>query len=103
MSGSTADVRAQYRAQPATHAVNLDGEVLIWDPVGVQLHRLNDSAARVWNELAQWRSAVDIVDALSAAVSVDRVRLTEDVGRCLDELSRVGLVEHREPGNSQSN
>ena len=92
---SDSDMRAQYRAQPDAHAVALDGELLIWDPVGVQLHRLNESAARVWSALAQWQSAAEVVDALSDTVPVDRVRLTEDVGRCLDELARAGLVERR--------
>jgi hypothetical protein len=86
---------ARYRTRPTTHAVVLDGEVLIWDAAAVRLHRLNPSASRVWLELAQWRSAAEVAAALSDVVVADGARLGDDVASCIEELARAGLVDRR--------
>jgi hypothetical protein len=77
----------------STHSVVLDDEVLIWDAAGVQLHRLNSSAARVWMELARWRSASEVAVALAGVVAVDGERLRADVAACIEELVGAGLVD----------
>jgi hypothetical protein len=86
---------AEYRTRSSTHAVVLDDEVLIWDAVGVQLHRLNGPASCIWQELAQWRSSAEVVDQLADAISVDSARLRVDVDDCIASLFRSGLVDRR--------
>jgi hypothetical protein len=98
MTDSPATGIAEYRTRPTTHAVVLDDEVLIWDAVGVQLHRLNGSASCVWQELSQWRSPAEVVDALAHAVSVEPARLRDDVTQCIETLLRAGLVDRRAVG-----
>ena len=95
MTNSSVSDRAKYRTRATTHAVVLDDEVLIWDAVGVQLHRLNGSASRVWQELSQWRSPAEVADALAAAVSAEAARLRGDVADCVEMLFRAGLVDRR--------
>lgn len=83
----------QLRTRPSMHSADLDGEVLIWDDGAQQLHRLNVSASRIWNELAQWRSVDDVVRAVDQGVDAERV--ARDVAECVNELDSAGLLERR--------
>lgn len=85
-----------YRISATVHAVELDGEVLIWDPTGVQLHRLNPSASHVWVALSGWCTTEALVDAVANAVHVDAAHLRDDVVACVAALHAAGLVDRRD-------
>jgi len=58
-----------------------------------EVHLLNTTAARIL-ALADGRAAGAIADALGREhPQADRARVAADVARCLDELSRKGLIE----------
>lgn len=93
MSGD-ASAGPRFRASPDAHAVELDGEALIWEPHAEELHRLNPSAARIWRELSEWRTIAEIATAITVEADVDRSRVTRDVAACVEQLAEVGLLEH---------
>jgi hypothetical protein len=86
---------AQFRVLPSAYAVELDGELLIWDETTQQLHRLNPTATRIWQLLSSWRSGADVTAALSDDSDAVRARVADDVARCVDNLATAGLLETR--------
>jgi predicted kinase len=80
------------RATNGVHAVVLDGGVLAWDERSGTLHRLNESAAFVWQECAR-PVATDDVIAAARARDVSADELPADIERCLLELTAAGLLE----------
>ena len=83
---------ARYRARRGLYAVELDGQILIWDAEREHLHRLNESAARVWSGLADWTSAEDATAAIAGTAPAP-ASLARDVAGCIDELVVTGLLE----------
>ena len=89
---------ARYRACRATHAVDLDDEVLIWDARAEQLHRLNPTAARIWRELSSWRTTTEVATVMiaDADADADGSRVASDVERCVADLAEAGLLEQQD-------
>ena len=87
------DAPARYRrTSDGVHAVVLDGGVLAWDARSQMLHRLNESAAFVWQQCHRPASMDDIVAAAQARHAGGDA-LAADVERCVRELADAGLLE----------
>jgi hypothetical protein len=92
MSGE-AGPEPRVRACAETHTVELDGEVLIWDPRSEQLHRLNPTATRIWRELSTWRTSAEVSATMTVDAGVDSSRVARDVVQCVEQLAAAGLLE----------
>ena len=80
------------RTTDGVHAVVLDGGALVWDERSETLHRLNESAAFVWDQCQQAVSTDDLVAAAQARHG-NSEGLPADVGRCVRDLTQAGLLE----------
>lgn len=77
-------------------AVELDGNVAIYDDVGQMLIMLNSSAAVIW-ECCDGSTTVDeMVRDLAAAHPDDAAVIGEDVRQTLRKLAELGLVTDAE-------
>jgi len=73
------------------HAVEIDDEILIWDPVSESLHRLNRTAASVWRALLGGESVETIV-ARATGDARENARVRRDVEACRNTLETEGLT-----------
>ena len=69
----------------------LDGELLIFDPVTSDTHRLNDTALFIWQSCDGTRDVGQVASALAAAYDVSADEAHGHVERLLNELSDKGL------------
>ena len=69
----------------------LDGELLIFDPVTSNTHRLNDTALFIWQSCDGTRDVGQVASALAAAYDVSADEAHGHVERLLNELSDKGL------------
>jgi hypothetical protein len=77
------------------YAVELDGELLVWDPRGEALHRLNPFATRIWSEIARGAAPADIASTIAAECSQTTDVIASDVERLVEELLADGVLEAR--------
>jgi hypothetical protein len=71
---------------------DLDGEAVILDLASGTYFGLNDVGTRVWQLVAEGRSAAQIVDRVAAEYDADRATIERDVARLLDALSARRLI-----------
>jgi hypothetical protein len=77
---------------------NIGGENLLV-PLGAQVMDLNgivilnDTAACVWELLAQDRTVDELASAVAEQFDVDAITAHTDVQTFLDEIARLGLLE----------
>ena len=69
----------------------LDGELLIFDPVTSDTHRLYDTALFIWQSCDGTRDVGQVASALAAAYDVSADEAHGHVERLLNELSDKGL------------
>lgn len=81
------------RRRAGLATVELDGELVVYDPGAGALHVLNASAALVWDHCDGTTLLDDLVGALDGAVACSRAQLAADVTATLDALRHGGLVE----------
>ncbi|MGH9025748.1 MAG: PqqD family peptide modification chaperone [Acidimicrobiia bacterium] len=78
--------------EPDVEWVELDGEVVAYDPVTQTLHRLNGSAAQVWAACDGSTSVADIVRAMQSTFDGGSDVIDRDVRRLLQHLRQLGLL-----------
>lgn len=80
---------------PAAHveSVDVDAEVVLYDPHRRQAHLLNPSAAAVWHAVAGGARPAEVVAAVSDQYGVDAAVVTADVGTVLGDLVRLCVLE----------
>jgi Coenzyme PQQ synthesis protein D (PqqD) len=83
------------RLTPGRQFAVVDGQLVLYDPVGIVSHVLNPSAAAVWAAVDGRRTVLEIVDTLEADIGVDRDVLDRDVRQTLARLldSRIVTLE----------
>jgi hypothetical protein len=74
----------------------VDGETVILDRAGGNVHRLNATASYVWNQLNGENSAAQIAADLAAQFENAPDTVLDDVNTAIDNLSQLGLLE-RDP------
>ena len=84
-----------YRVRRDVHAVELDGEILVWDPSAQQLHRLNTSAAQVWLALGAWCSLAELVEGLADSLGLSAADIHADVQGYVTELRGSELLDEK--------
>jgi hypothetical protein len=67
-------------------------EVLLASPAGGDVHRLEGTAAVVWDLLGEPRSFGDLVGTLAGAFGEPRERIAGDVGPMIADLTQRGWL-----------
>lgn len=70
----------------------VDREIVTWEPVAEQLHRLDEPAALIFQLLAPEESLETIVEAIAEAVGEDAATVRGDVLTLSEQLLERGLV-----------
>jgi PqqD family protein of HPr-rel-A system len=83
---------ARWIRSPAVHAVELDGEAVLYDSPGGRLHVLNPSATLVWSCLDGSVSGGDLAAELAEAFGVDPATMASQVAEVLATLTAEGLI-----------
>jgi hypothetical protein len=83
------------RVGAEVYAVELDGELLVWDPAGEALHRLNTFATRIWSEIARGATPTEIASTIAGERSQATDVVARDVETLVDELLAYGVLELR--------
>ena len=85
--------RVRPRARADVHAVELDGELVIWDATTGELHHLNRTASAVLSLCDGTATICAIVDELAHAFGEAPERIDTDVRRLIRRLRRARLLE----------
>ena len=80
----------------------IDGRVVMLTVADSKLHRLNESATRVWQGVEAGRSPEEIAAGLAAEFAVAPEEARADVAALLAELERRGIVERLPEGPAEA-
>jgi PqqD family protein of HPr-rel-A system len=77
--------------------LELDGELVIFDPLTTEVHQLNAIGTVIWS-LLDGRATVDVlVQELAEGFNVPPDRVRQDVTGLLEELAEHKLLAHTPP------
>ncbi len=82
----------EYARAEGAAAAEVDGETVVLSPSDLRYHSLNDTAAAIWDRLAEPATIDGLVDGLQEDFEVDRDRCESDVARCVADLTELGIV-----------
>ena len=77
----------------ALHTEMMDGELLLYDPVGSRIIQLNPTAALVWQLCDGQRTIGEMVTLLQAAYPDASESIERDVTEILDRWVNVGCLQ----------
>jgi Coenzyme PQQ synthesis protein D (PqqD) len=78
--------------RPDVEWVELDGEVVLYDPAAHVLHRLNREGAAVWAACDGRNTAEGIISAIDDAYAGSSQAIARDVPAAIDRFRRLGLL-----------
>jgi Coenzyme PQQ synthesis protein D (PqqD) len=78
-------------------ALELDGDISLYDSATTRAVVLNATASAVWRLLDGSRDTAAVVDALAAEYGIAAAAIQADVERTLAELAATGMLESRQP------
>jgi hypothetical protein len=81
------------RFSDAHHQVLPDGSSLLFDPRTLETFAISQTAALVWERCDGTQDVDAIVSELFEAYAAPRHVIAEDVGKLLEHLASVGLVD----------
>ncbi len=70
-----------------------DGELIVLDKDGGQVHQLNQSAALIWSGLGEGLGTDEIAVLLTSAFDVEHERAVSDVRAAIAQFTEAGLLE----------
>lgn len=75
--------------------VEIDGDIVVYDPVGPMTHILSGGAALVWLELAEVGTldAPRLVELVARRVGSETEELRSEIHGVLEQLVSIGLTE----------
>ena len=83
-------------------AVELDGELVLYDEHTASVHHLNPTASVVWQCLDGDASVAAIARDLSMAYSVEEAVVVQDVLDVVQQFARMGLLDSGAPKHHDS-
>ncbi len=83
---------ARLRRRDGLEWVDVDGEIVVHDMAGGQLHRLNPTAATVWRA-CDGRTFAAIVESVQRSYDGDAAVIARDVRAVLDEFVAAALID----------
>jgi hypothetical protein len=78
-------------------AVELDGDLVVYDPADQVLHVLNPAAALVWDRCDGTTTVAEIVAELSRWVARPATDLAGEIAAAVADLRHLGLVDSDPP------
>jgi len=88
-------VRPLRRADVVVH--ELDGEALLYDPVSMSTHRLNETGLSIWKQCDGGTSVETIYERLADQYEVSSSEAEKHVLRMVKELERQSLIHTAHP------
>ena len=89
--------------RPDLETVDLEEELMVFDPIQENSHIFNQTAAQIWRLLAARLPVTDLVDYLVAEYRLpDREEIQRIVQNTLSQLERLGLVIPADPASLSS-
>lgn len=85
------------RPRPDLNARSVEGEWVVLDRAGGQVHQLNATASFVWSKLDGHTSPRDLAAAVAEAFDVEPEIAAQDVAVLLNQFRTLQLLE-RDPG-----
>lgn len=81
--------------RPRTDLVveNADGELIVLDKDGGEVHQLNQSATLIWGALADGMEIGEIARLLTDAFDVEQEMAISDVQTTIQRFSELGLLK----------
>lgn len=70
-----------------------DGELVMLDKDGGEVHQLNEAASIVWKGMSEGLGVDDIATELTSNFEVDREKALSDVHEAVRQFSKLGLLE----------
>lgn len=70
----------------------IDGETVVLDREGQQVHQFNETATHIWDLCDGERTEGDIADALVEAYEVEPERAAQDVAILVAQFKELGLL-----------
>lgn len=89
--GNGEDLGPVYRPRADVIVTDLEGEVILLDPVSVEMYSLGNVACMVWQALPG--TPDELATAIVSTYDVEYQQALEDIHTMLHELSAIGLVE----------
>jgi hypothetical protein len=84
----------RWKRRPDVVCRELGQDTMLYCPGQQAHHVLNQTSARVWEQLARERTPGQLEQALRSSFDVpDGVDVGADVGRILEQLHQAGLIE----------
>lgn len=71
---------------------NADGELIVLDKDGGQVHQFNESAALIWNGLNEGLETEQISEKLASLFEVEHERALSDVLTTIEQFAELGLL-----------
>jgi 2-keto-3-deoxy-L-rhamnonate aldolase RhmA len=78
--------------RPSVRALELDGDISLYDSATSQALVLNTTASDVWRLLDGEHTLDEVVELLATAYAVDGSMIRPDVVRIIGELTTAGLL-----------
>lgn len=75
-------------------AENADGELIVLDKDGGEVHQLNQSAAMIWSSLGEGMSSNEIAELLTDTFDIEHERAVVDVKAAVEQFIKLGLLEN---------
>lgn len=88
------DPGSTFGQRPRVQAADLDGNLSLYAEGQQQAVLLNATASALWRLLAQRRSLEELVAQLADDYAVDGSLIADDVRTTLEELVRLGFLDH---------
>jgi hypothetical protein len=89
---SAAAAQGLGRPRESVRALELDGDISLYDPAGQQAVVLNSTASDVWRLLDGEHSLEEVVGLLAAAYGIDPDAIRSDVVRTVATLTEAGFL-----------
>ena len=72
---------------------NVDGQLIVLDKDGGEVHQLNQAAALIWQGLSEGLATDEIAARLTGAFEVAQERAISDVQTTVAQFTDLGLLE----------
>ena len=72
---------------------NSDGELIVLDKDGGEVHQLNEAASLIWNGLSEGLGTDEIAVKLTSAFDVEHETAMSDVQATVAQFVELGLLE----------
>jgi hypothetical protein len=95
--GSTLDGSSRPAVRDGLTTEEIDGELLVFDPVAVRIHQLDPLGALVWQLLDGSATVDELVEDLAEGFGAPEDRVRGDLAALLEKLEEEMLLEGIEP------